>query len=94
MGKKKNTVDAVTLSLFEIKDLAELAGFKISELPENYESVKNEPEGAFVVYQDNENGFSLMVDGKPSGFRVVCTRWSDEECDNVIPLGEDVLGEE
>ena len=94
MAKKKNTVDAITLMLWEIKDLAELAGFEISKLPKGYNKHKNNPERAFVVYQDNENGFPMLINDKPSGFRVVCTKYPDVDADDIFPLGENVMEDE
>ena len=89
---KKNNVDGVTLSLREIKELAELAGFEISKLPESYEQIKDSYDSMINVYEDNVEGFAFDTeDGGVEVYRVACVYAADTEIDNVFALGENLL---
>lgn len=89
---KKNNIDGVNLSLREIKELAEFAGFEISKLPENYEQIKDDYDSMINVYQDNVKGFAFETeDGDPEVYRVVCVYNADTELDTVVALGENLL---
>ena len=89
---KKNNVDGVTLSLREIKELAELAGFEISKSPENYEQIKDSYDSMINVYEDNVEGFAFDgEDGDVEVYRVACVYTVDTEIDNVFALGKNLL---
>ena len=89
---KKNNVDGVTLSLREIKELAELAGFEISKLPENYEQIKDSYDNMIDVYEDNIDGFAFDAeDGGVEVYRVICVYTADTEINNAFTLGKNLL---
>ena len=89
---KKNNVDGVTLSIREIKELAELVGFEISKSPENYEQIKDSYDNMINVYEDNVKGFAFDgEDGNVEVYRVACVYAVDTEIDTVFALGKNLL---
>ena len=90
--KEEDNVEGVNLSLREIKELAELAGFEISKVPDNYEEIKDDCESMINVYQDNVEGFVFdNEDGGIDLYRVVCVYNADTELNDVFALGENLF---
>ena len=92
---KKNYIQAVTLTLREIKELADYAGFKICKDPEGYETNKDSFEHAINVYEDFHEGFIMEGDdGEAECYRVVCKPTVDVDIECVEPLGVNAFEED
>lgn len=94
--KKKSNVYSIGLNLHEIKDLAELVGFTISDVPENYESIKDDMNYAMYLHEDNVDGFAWFNDDGVCSevYRVVCSHYYDDNYDPIYTLGENLLENE
>ena len=84
-------MNTIELSLHEIKDLAEMAGFTISEVPDNYEEDKDDKccAGVSVILHQFEEGIDVIDTGK---FEVIAVHSADTE--GCIPLGCSMESEE
>ena len=91
---KKNYCTCVTLTLQEIKELAEFAGFKVCKFTD-YDVHKDDFSHAINVYEDYHDGFVFYDDdGDPEVYRVVCNLLHDTDYEFVEPLGKNVLEED